>query len=232
MKKALFIISLLLLITITPALAQVQGPGIPFLQGDWSEAVGGVLKNVTNILSFSWIKTGDDLKPFLKALFWVLVFTVIYVAGRVAFSAHQSTSGANANKIAIVIAFVFASASTVLVPGEMLVAMFTAYASVIIFIAIGAVIFAVIKIIYGDWLKTHLSGASLHFTRAFGLVLCWWILSTIHQASLTLLNTKATNASVLLLAVFSKDAFKLFLSIFKKNKDKDVNNIKNIRMVD
>ena len=178
MKKIPIYLTTFLLFIIKPVLAAVPGPSMVGNPLQYAiNLIQTVLYNLATLFGMNWV-AGNEV-AFMKMLMWILVFTLFYFAGQVVFS--KGGAAKSGKKIALIVALVLATSTAILTPGELVVAMFSSYATLVMFIFMGASLGSVIWLIYGKWLKGIVSGPMLHVVRIFGLLLCWWILATITQ---------------------------------------------------
>ena len=177
MKKISLYLFTLFAFILKPVLAQ-SGDAVPTSIDGLLVFIQQVLVNLSTLFSLRWVD-GYEL-AFLKMLLWILVFTILYFAGQVVFAKHKAPNSPG-KKISLIVALIMATSTVLFIPDALLVSLFASYASVIVFVFMGVIIGTVIKIVYGDWLKTQFAGPTLHVIRILGLILCWMILSTITQ---------------------------------------------------
>lgn len=176
MKKIILYLSALLMVGIKPVLAAVQGPS--FSLESVFIMVQDILGYASTLFGMTWVQGNEA--GFMKLLLWVLVFTILFAVGNLVF-AKMASPGFPAKRISLIVALVLATSTALLTPNDLVVAMFSSYATLVMFVFMAAVLGAVIWLVYGNYLKAIVSGPALHVIRILGLLLCWWILATITQ---------------------------------------------------
>ena len=149
--------------------AAVPGPSF--------DVVGKIFNTISEFFLMKWLD-GGNIVGFLRFMIWITVFTIFYSAGQVVFGRMYGDTGKGAaNRNAIMIAVILATATTIFTPTSMLRTIFESYTAIVLFVLLAIPIGGIIYIIY-PLLGQAIPGGGwgLRIARICGLLLIWWIL--------------------------------------------------------
>jgi len=158
----LFLFSLLA--GIPSVLAAFPGP---------TEGIGGMINSIflmiSQIFTLSFLNSAEAKLGFFRFLLWVLVFTILYLASRIVFARFNA-----GNAVPGTISAVFATATMILTPQSVILAVFQTYGIVILTIIMMAAIIGLLYLVYG--VMTNINPPwLLHMLRLVAILICWWI---------------------------------------------------------
>ncbi|MFW6310916.1 MAG: hypothetical protein ACOC1K_01645 [Nanoarchaeota archaeon] len=175
MKKIITFLTTILLFAMKPVMAAVPSPS--FNVGGIFDFLGTILGYISSLFGMGWLAGNEE--GFFKFLLWILVFIIFFMVGQIVF-AKYGDDAKSAKKYATIISIILATTTTLLTPIDLVISLFSMYATVIILLFMVVIIFAIVKLIYGKWLSDLIgTGFLLHLARLFGLYLCWLILSIV-----------------------------------------------------
>ncbi|MGV8168878.1 MAG: hypothetical protein ACP5N3_02375 [Candidatus Nanoarchaeia archaeon] len=192
----------------------VDGPGNTF--GNIFTILTNVLSNIALVFNFSWLS--GNVEGFLRFIWWLLVFIVLFMGGTIAFGKIYGTAGAKtARRNAAIIAALLATTTVIFTPLSLLLWLFSTYTTVLFFIFIGVAIGGVLAIVY-PVLGKAFSGWPLRIARIIGILLCWAILATVTHYASELETSRIPAATFVILPIISFTSFKHIKDALKRNK--------------
>ncbi|HLP79032.1 MAG TPA: hypothetical protein VK158_00185 [Acidobacteriota bacterium] len=115
--------------------------------GGMFELLGRVFGGLAELFTFNWL-AGHEV-GFLKFLFWIVVFSIIYFGGQKVFGSAGTTGhGPSNTKIAGILGAVIATASVLIVKDEIILGAFAAYVGLVFVFIYGVVLYWLWKIAY------------------------------------------------------------------------------------
>jgi len=138
-----------------------------------SEGIGGMLNSIflmiSQLFTLSFLDSTEAKLGFFRFLLWILVFTILYFAGRIVFARFNQ-----GNAVPGTVAAVLATTTMILTPQSVILAVFQTYGIIILTVIMMAAIIGVLYLVYGvmnninpPWL--------LHMLRLVAIIVCWWI---------------------------------------------------------
>jgi hypothetical protein len=142
------------------------------------EILQNVGKGILHVFDFSWILgQGDEaIGAFMRICIWLFIFTILFAASQQIFGAIGLTYQRN---IAIVIAIIIATISSIFIPIHVLLAIGEIYSTIATMVMFGIAIFAIGYFYYVTWPRP---GRFWIILRIFVLILFWFILAIISTA--------------------------------------------------
>ncbi|PIN81498.1 hypothetical protein COV13_00975 [Candidatus Woesearchaeota archaeon CG10_big_fil_rev_8_21_14_0_10_32_9] len=163
-------------LSLVPAFLLAVMVGLPSVLAAFpgpSEGIGGMLNSVflmiSQLFTLSFLDSAEAKLGFFRFLLWILVFSLLYFAGRIVFARFNQ-----GNAVPGTIAAVLATTTMILTPQSVILAVFQTYGIVILTVIMMAAIIGLLYLVYGvmnninpPWL--------LHMLRLVIIIICWWI---------------------------------------------------------
>ncbi|MBT4539994.1 hypothetical protein HOC35_00635 [Candidatus Woesearchaeota archaeon] len=142
------------------------------------EFLGDIGDKILTVFKFNWIhnKGQEAIGAFMRICIWLFIFTILFAASQQIFGAIGLTYQRN---IAIVLAIIIATISSIFIPIGLLLAIGEIYSTIAVVIMFGIVVFTIGLFYQRTW---ALPGRFWIIVRLFVLLFMWFILAIITTA--------------------------------------------------
>ncbi len=153
------------------------------------QLINSLFSTISSIFTLSFLDSPDAKWGFFRFLLWILIFTILYLAGRIVFARLNA-----GNAVPGVIAAVMATGTIIVIPQSVIISIFQTYGIVLVTIIMMVAIAGLLYLVYAvinfnpPWL--------LHLVRLIAIILCWWITAEVLSMSTDMPTTQQNTITV------------------------------------